>query len=213
MIKAILFDFDGTLANTLPFYIQAYDITLRTLGLIKTEKEIVDSCFGKRVIDTCTLLGIPEKTDEFSELYFAAIKELFKNSKLFDDTLETLVTLHNKGIKLAIITFAYRWYIDQMMAQFKLSSIIDLVISADEVAHAKPHPEAVLTSIKNFNVSISETLVVGDSKSDILMAKAASSKSVLMFPPEYTKFYNFEDLKKTNPDYIVSNMKEILPLL
>ncbi|MFH0772737.1 MAG: HAD family hydrolase [bacterium] len=213
MIKAVLFDFDGTLADTLPFYIKAYDVALRACGLSKSDKEIVENCFGKRVEDTCTYLGIAEKTEKFSTAYFDAVKILFKDAKLFGDTIKTLHYLQENNIKLAIITFAYRWYINQMMKQFNLISLVDLIISADEVTKPKPDPEAIYKATTLFKIKPEDTMVVGDSKSDILMAKAAKSKSVLIFPKDYSRYYDFEDLKKTNPDFTVQNVGNIISLL
>ena len=213
MTKAVFFDFDGTLANTLPYYLKAYGTVLHTFDLAKSEKEIVQSCFGKRVIDTCSSLGIPEKVDEFSTLYFDVVKKSFKDAKLFYDTLETLRYLQNKNIKMAVITFAYRWYIDQMMDQFNLSQFIKVVISADEVTHSKPHPEAILKACSLLETDPKETIVVGDSGSDILMAKAAGSKSALMFPEDYSRYYDFVDLQKTSPDFTIAKISDLIRLV
>ena len=67
MIKAILFDFDGTLANTLPYYVKAYDQALQKLGFKWDERIIVQNCFGKKELDICKSLGMPEKTEEFTQ--------------------------------------------------------------------------------------------------------------------------------------------------
>lgn len=208
-IKAVLFDFDGTLADTLPYYIKAYDIALRACGLVKSEKEIFKSCFGKTVDDTCIHLEIPEKVEQFSETFFTAVKTLFKSAKLFDSTIETLQHMMANNYRLAIITFAYRWYIDQMMMQFNLDKYIEIVISANDVIYPKPHPEAILKICTSFGINPKEAMVVGDSKSDILMAKAAGSNSVLMHPSSYELFYSLDELKKTNPDFIIQDISEL----
>ncbi|OGK40293.1 hypothetical protein A3A74_07350 [Candidatus Roizmanbacteria bacterium RIFCSPLOWO2_01_FULL_35_13] len=98
MIKAILFDFDGTLANTLPYYVKAYDQALQKLGFKWDERIIVQNCFGKKELDICKSLGMPEKTEEFTQAYFSAVKELFKQASLFEDTINVLDFIKNKGI-------------------------------------------------------------------------------------------------------------------
>lgn len=122
MIKAVLFDFDGTLADTLPLYVEAYDKALRRLGFIWDRRKIVQNCFGKKELDICTSLRLPEKTKEFADAYFSAVKELFKQALLFKNTNEILNYLKQKGIKIVIITFAYRWYIDQMLKQYDFAN-------------------------------------------------------------------------------------------
>src|SRR3989339_83064 len=213
MIRAVLFDFDGTLANTLPFYIKAYDKAIKSIGFKFDEKTIVEKCFGKKEKTVCDSLGVPEKTKEFTDSYFLAVKELFRQAPLFAETLPLLDWLKKQGIKIIIITFAYRWYIDQMLKQYNLDDSFDFTISTDDIVHPKPHPEAVFTASKKLGVPPKNTIVVGDSKSDILMGNEAGSKTVLYTRKEYDLFYSLEELKKTNPTYIIdylSKLKDIV---
>jgi len=108
-----------------------------------------------------------------------------------------------------VITFAYRWYIDQMMSQYSLQPYVDFVISKDDVVNPKPDPEAILKAVDRLSIAIDESLVVGDSKSDILMGKAAGSKTALFTREEYDMFYSLEELKKTDPDFIVTRLSQI----
>jgi phosphoglycolate phosphatase-like HAD superfamily hydrolase len=96
-----------------------------------------------------------------------------------------------------------------MISQYKLKTYFDFIISADDVTSPKPHPEAVLMAIDKLQIIANDTLLVGDSKSDILMGKAAGSKTVLFTRKEYDLFYSFEELKKTNPDYIIFNLSQL----
>ena len=213
MIKAILFDFDGTLADTLPYYVKAYDKALQKLGFKWEERKIVQNCFGKKELDICKYLGMPERTEEFTEAYFSAVKELFKNAKLFNNTLDTLRFIKNKGLKIVIITFAYKWYIDQMLKQYRLEDYFDLVISTDDVVKAKPDPEAVLKVVDKFKLKSNEVLVVGDSKSDILMGNSAGGKTVLFFPKVYDLYYSFEEIKKANPTYNIDKISKLKEMI
>ncbi|MCX6733029.1 MAG: HAD family hydrolase, partial [Candidatus Roizmanbacteria bacterium] len=124
-----------------------------------------------------------------------------------------LNSLREKGIKIAVITYAYRWYIDLMIAQFELAPYIGICISADEVTKPKPDPEAILKATTFFQINPEESIMIGDSKSDVLMGKAAGSKSVLMYPDGYEKYYDYSNLKKSNPDFIVKNLHELLALI
>lgn len=215
MIKAIFFDFDGTLVDTLPFCVNAYDQALQRIGFKFDEKKIAQTCFGKKEDFICNSLGVPEKTELFAQTYFNAVKELFKNAPLFDNTMDTLNFIKSKGIKVIIITFAYRWYIDQMLKQYGLENYFDLVISRDDVKNPKPNPEAVLKAAEKLGIKPEDTIVVGDSKNDVLMGKSAGSKTVLFTRKEYDLFYDPEELKQTNPDNIVDEiykLKEIIEL-
>lgn len=208
--KAFLFDFDGTIADTLPYYIKAYRRALDTIGLPgKTDKEIVGLCFGKKEQVVCDELAVPHKVKEFSNSYFQAVRELFPEAPLIPGALELLTTLKEKKVKIAIITFAYRWYIDSMLQHYSLTNIIDVVVSVDDVTKPKPDPEAVLKICKLFSITPEECVVVGDSKSDIMMAKSAGAGSILVHPPSYGLFYDFAVLKESKPDQTISSLAEI----
>ncbi len=91
MKKALFFDLDGTLVNTLSLYIQSYRQTLNSFNISLTDKQIIDECFGKTEDIICNKLGIPEKTSEFSKLYFERVmKHYHQKGKLFDGVLELL---------------------------------------------------------------------------------------------------------------------------
>lgn len=208
--KAFLFDFDGTLADTLPFYIQAYRKALESIGVFgKNDREIVTLCFGKKEQAVCDVLGIPNKVQEFSDSYFQAVRELFPKAPLITGALELLRSLKEKQIKIAIITFAYRWYIETMLKQYKLTEMVDLVISTDDVLRPKPDPEAVFKACESFALKPHECTVVGDSKSDIMMAKAAGARSILYHTSSYSLFYDLTVLKESSPDRIVSVLSDI----
>jgi len=213
MIKAVIFDFDGTLVDTLPFYIKAYDQALKKIGFKFTDKKIVQICLGKKEDVICKFLKKPEKTEEFTQAYFQSVKKLFKKATLFEDTIETLNFIKDKKIKMIIITFAYRWYINQMLDQYKLRDYFDFIISTDDVVHAKPDPEAVLKATDKLKIKPKETIVVGDSKNDILMGKSAGSITVLLTKKEYNLFYNIDEIKKINPNHIIYKISELKKLI
>lgn len=209
MVKAVLFDFDGTLADTLPFYIKAYDKALQAIGFQFSNKETVEKCFGKKEKIICDSLGVPDKTEKFTDTYFQAVKELFTQAPLFPETLSTLTLLKDKKIKIIIITFAYRWYISQMLSQYNLEKLVDFTISTDDVINPKPHPEAIFKAAERLMIKPMDTIVVGDSKTDILMGNTAGSTTVLYFRKEYDLYYSVEELKRANPTYIIDNLSKL----
>lgn len=213
MIKGTLFDFDGTLMNSLPYYVTAYDRALQKIGFKFDSKKIALTCFNKRETAICESLGVPEKTEEFKAAYFSAIKELSKEAPLFDDAIETLDFIRNKKIRIAIITFAYRWYIDEKIKQFNLKEYVDIVISSDEVKNAKPDPEAVLKVLNKFKIAPQESLVVGDAKNDILMGKAAKAKTALFAPKSYNSYYDLNEIKQAEPDYVIDKISKLKDII
>lgn len=209
MIKAVLFDFDGTLADTLPLYVKAYDTALKKIGFQFNTEKISRTCFNNKEDKICLALGVPDKIKDFTNAYFSAAKSMFKEIELFDDSITTLQFLKKKGIKNVIITFAYKWYIDSVLKEKNLQGYFDLIISADDVKNSKPDPEAVLKTQKLLNLNTDEMIVVGDAKNDILMGKNARVKTVLFSPKNYSLYYDKEDLYNTRPDHIINRISEL----
>jgi HAD superfamily hydrolase (TIGR01549 family) len=209
MTKAILFDFDGTLVDTLPFYLKAYDRALKHFGFFFTDKEIVQKCFGKTETEICQSLNIPGQNKKFAELYFAGVDDFFKDAPLFSGVKELLELCFEKNIELGIVSFAYRWYVDRMLELLDLTRYFEVVIGFDDVKNPKPHPEAVLTASRKLSVLPTETLVIGDSKSDILMGNAAGATTILHHPQSFELFYDLNVLLKSKPDHVVKDFAEI----
>lgn len=213
MIKAILFDLDGVLVNTLLLYIKAYDRALKEQDFTFSKKEIVNTCFGKTEETICKNLGIPDKTEQFRKTYFAGINNHLNEGKLFNGVLEILNLCIERQIKLAIISFNYRWYVDKMVKRLNLDKYFKIIIGFDNVKNAKPDPEAAVLACKRLDIRPFEAVVIGDSKSDILMGKAAGCETVLFYTEGYDLFYDLKVLKESSPDKIIKDFKELKEFL
>lgn len=214
MINAVLFDIDGTLINSLGNYLQAYKETLHHYGFSFSDEEISNNCFGHTEEAICKELEIPDKTEEFRSLYFSNVKKGLPSIELFPDAIYTLKQLKEKQIKIALITFAHNWYITELSKLFNLNNYAQIKIGFNDVTNSKPDPEAVNKTCQIFEIQNEEALVVGDSKSDILMGKNARSKTALYIPEENKMFYDFSKLvSESDPDFIIKTLKEILNLI
>lgn len=212
MIKAILFDFDGTLANSLPVQLEKYVVALKACKIALPDKEIVQSCFGVTLADSCKHLGITNRCKQFSCAYLQASKQLTPTIKLFEDTLPTLSLLHGK-YKLGIVTFAHYEYVHKLLSLHGLYKFFDGIVCQEDVKQPKPHPEGVYMLCNKLGVDTSETMIVGDSPSDLQMAQAAGGISVLMHPPEYKRFYDLDELKKGCPKYTIQSLNDLFTIV
>lgn len=208
MLKAVLFDFDGTLANDLSFFVKAYDYALTKYNIHLSAEEIAATCFNKPEEQITEQLGLPS-AEEFRNYYFEGIKERFKNVPLFPGTTKLLDTLQKKQVKLGLISFAHRWYIDMMLEQTNIAHYFQSVVTFNDVSKPKPDPEAIVVSCKNLQVPINEMISVGDARNDVLMAKAAGCKTALFLPKDNEKFYNFDELRNLNPEFVASTYVEL----
>jgi len=204
MYKAVFFDFDGTLANDLNLFVKAYDFAFSKYGLRLKDEEIARKCFNKTEEEIASTFNLPSG-EEFRKYYFEGIEKNFINIPLFIGVIDILKYLQKNKIKLGVITFAKRWYIDSRLKETGIADFFQSVISFNDVTNPKPHPEAVLTSCKNLGVNPEDSLLIGDARNDILMGKSAGCKTALFLPNENKEYYDLAVLKETNPDYIFSS--------
>lgn len=213
MIRAVLFDLDGTIVNSLGNYLNVYDQTLKHFGFNFQDNEVALRCFNKTEEAITSELGIPEKADEFRSYYFDYIKKTIPRLQLFPDAISTIEQLKSKDIKIGFITFAYNWYMNIIVNQFNLDKYTQVIIGFNDVKKAKPDPEAVIKACEVLKIKQDEALIVGDSKNDMLMGKNAGSKIAYYIPEENKNFYNFEEvIKVVKPDFIIKKLSEIMSL-
>jgi pyrophosphatase PpaX len=100
-----------------------------------------------------------------------------------------------------------------------IDRFLDLVVSQDDVTHAKPHPEAVEKALRILypaggrEAMSRRAVMVGDSSRDIEMGKNAGIATVLYFPDRNRRYYDPAWLESCGPDYIVHDLNELEEIL
>ncbi|GGH89042.1 pyrophosphatase PpaX [Pullulanibacillus pueri] len=211
MIKTVLFDLDGTLINTNDLIIASFLHTLDQYYPQKyTEKDIVEFIgeplevsFGRMESDEAKIgemVGVYRKHNV--AMHDALVKE-------YPNVLTTIETLHSQGYKLGVVTTKRLDTVALGLKLSKLEPYFDVVVTIDDVVHAKPDPEPVLKALKALNAQPSEALMVGDSPSDIEAGKKAGTKTVAVG----WSIKGADLLRQSQPDYLIDDMKEMLEIV
>lgn len=122
---------------------------------------------------------------------------------------ETMDELLRRGIKLGIVTTKIRPTTLRALEMFDLLKYMETIVTVNDVEHAKPHPEPVLTAVRNLNADPQRTLMVGDSAVDIQSAQAAGVRVAAVA----WSLKGEETLRKYNPDYIIQDMADLLTIV
>jgi len=216
--KLIIFDMDGTLIDSVPSLTFAINHMLSELNLPtysdKRVREWVGN--GAEVLVKRALVGSKEwkKFDIEEGLTQKALKILLdfyannlnEKTTLYPNVLETLEELKNRDYKLVLATNKPHQFLKEILEHFKIDTFFTLYMGAGIVENKKPHPQMLLTICKKLDCDTKDTVMVGDSKSDILSAKNAGIDSIAL-----TYGYNQgEDLSTLEPSAIFDNFNDLL---
>lgn len=181
MTKAIILDFDGTLADTASVIIQTIKGTIKELGLPSRTDEECRSVIGLRLIETPPVL-FPECNVDV-DLYTSTYRRLFNifNTdgavQLYPNVKETLAELKDRGMTLTIASSRSNRSLTEYIVNLGLSDTITYILGADDVAEGKPNPEPVLKTLDELKLSADKVIVVGDTSFDIDMGRNAGTRT------------------------------------
>ena len=176
MIKAIICDFDGTLADTFAANYHAYQEAFSEQGLTLTE-ETYRAAFGLRYDDFMRHVNIHDPKiaqtirERKKELYPHCFHLLRPNIAL----INFVSKFHAAGGKTAIASTARKENLENVVRYLNLAKDFDLIQSGNDVAHGKPNPEIYNRVMANFGVTPDETLIFEDTAIGVEAARASGA--------------------------------------
>lgn len=209
MFDAVIFDWDGTLADTKRPIIESFQMVLKEIGC-KVTDEFIERRIGigvrnafKEALEAARIPFDDKTVDELVKKKIEIYAELTMNVKLFEGAVDLLNCLRGK-VKIALATMSNRRVIDKMLKEKGIEEYFDLVITADEVLQPKPHPEVFLKCAEKLRCRPERCVVLEDSIFGVRAAKEAKMGCIAMPTGAYSK----EELREQNPDLIVDSIKE-----
>lgn len=206
-LTAALFDFDGTLAPSLPLWLKAYHIALGRFGIQLSDAEVLKRCFFRDWDVIASDFG--SFTGEQLQIEIGhGLQEAFATAELFPQARALVEHCREHGLRTALVTSSPRSLIASVAERLELRHLFDFVVCGDEVANYKPHPEPVLASLTSLACAAHSAVMIGDSHVDILAGKAAGTHTAL-FLPDGECFHDRDKLHATLPDFIFKAHDEL----
>lgn len=210
-MKAILFDFDGTLANTAPGIVCTMQETFKALGLPVPDEGAIRQTIGLPLWRGIQLLGhfSEAEAEQGADVY----RQLFNRFELthitiFPGVAETIKELADRGIRMAICTSRGRESLDSILGRYGLEKYFETCITNSDHLPAKPAPDMVLALLERMHLQQAEAIVVGDTTFDIEMGNRAGCQTVAVTYGNHTR----EQLMEVHPTWMVDTFNEILSL-
>ena len=214
---AALFDLDGTLVDSVYDLYIAMNLTLSDLAFPIVSQSLVQSWVGNG-IETLVKRGLSGDmqvsehldtalADKAIALFYGHYEQLVGEYSVLYQHVETgLAAL--RGMPKALITNKARCFTEKLLDKLALTSHFEVIVCGDDMAK-KPPAEPLLFACQQLNVPVSQAIMIGDSKSDILAARAANIDMLAL-----TYGYNQgENLSDYNPQYLCDTFLDILPVL
>ncbi|STQ91291.1 phosphoglycolate phosphatase [Iodobacter fluviatilis] len=185
-IKAFAFDLDGTLADSIPDLAHAANAARRDAGLAQLEEALIESFVGDGTESlvaramaadmSASFTGTAAQTEALGRFDQHYLEGLTLKTKLYHGVANTLNELHDCGYRLAIVTNKPERFTQPLLKELGIGNVFDVIVSGDTLPNRKPHAEPLQYVMEKLAVSADELLMVGDSKNDILAARAAGCK-------------------------------------
>ena len=209
MAKAVIFDWDGTLADTRKAVVQSFQTVLKREGC-NVSDEFIERLIGigtkKTILEAfreCDIRIDVLTLEKLAKDKVTIQTELTNTVNLFTGVPELLAALKGKT-KMGVATMTNRRVIDKLLSEKNLETYFEVVLSADDVKNPKPDPEVFLEAARSLGVSPEDCVVFEDSVFGIRAAKAANMKVLAVKTGVYSK----AELEQENPDMIFESLAD-----
>ena len=207
--KYLLFDNDGVLVETEPYYFKANVKALREFGLeLEFDVYMEIMARGGTAWEIAQKQGISKRDiDKKRQLRDVYYQEFIQSQEIEIDGVVDILKELSKKYKMGIVTTSRRVDFDLVHQKREIVSYMDFTLCVEEYPRAKPHPDPYLAGMKKFNALKEECLVIEDSQRGLTSAVNAGIECVVV-KNEFTKTHDF-----SKADYRIDTLHSLESLL
>jgi len=195
ILKAILFDMDGVLVDSMNYHMQSWKQLLEKYGISITERFIYEheGAMGVDIIQNLfQKTGLPVDGDQIMEIYDRQNRifreEYLSKVRLYPKTLNLIDGFQQRGLRLGLVTSSRMNLVEQIWEDHHCLNRFDTIVTADDVTRFKPNPDPYLKALEKLKQEPESCLVVENAPAGIQSAKAAGLTCYAVastLPPPY----------------------------
>jgi len=208
--KGVLFDLDGTLADTIDLILRSYRHTMRThLGEAPPDERFLATIGIPLPIQLADFARDPAEAERMRLTYVAFQKEIHDDLvEPFPGAARVVSTLREQGTKLAIVTSKHSGVARRTLECCGLWECFDAIVCADDVERPKPDPEPVHLALKRLGLAdkANEVVFVGDSPFDMHAGRAAGTRTAAALWGPFSR----DVLAAEEPDFYLTALEDVL---
>lgn len=213
--SAILFDLDGTLADTAPDLAYALNRTLEHYGKAALPYEQIRPVVSHGGIALIRLgfgmqpdqPGFEERRQHLLQVY---LDNLCRETRLFDGMAEVLQHLESNAIAWGVVTNKPAWLTDPLMQQLQLHLRTRAIVSGDTCTNRKPHPEPIEYACSLLGTAPRECWFVGDAGRDMQAGRAAGCATI---GATFGYIYPEDPIDAWDSDHNIDHPRQLIELL
>lgn len=213
-IRAVIFDLDGTMVDSVPDIHLALNLMKADLSLPEIAVQLVRRFVGRGTENLVrSTLSVDMDEEQLAKVLPTAMTSFYRHYRVtngchgtvYPGVREGLELMQKQGLRLACVTNKPAIFTEPLLAKKGLYPFFDLIYSADSLPRKKPDPLPMLMACSKFGIETSEAVVIGDSINDAQAARAAGC-SLFIVPYGYNHGQSVEEIDSDGivPDFLAA---------
>ena len=218
-VKAVIFDLDGTLIDSIDIYFRIVEIALERLDLPPVSRTQILAAAESEDFKWERVLPrqVRRRRENIIDEAWAVINEIAP--RMFADDLEMIpgadAVIHMisaKGLKMGLVTSTQKHYLETKMLPLKnagVGGLLEAIVTSDDVDKRKPAPDPLIMCAQHLRLEPAHCVYVGDTATDMQSGKAAGMQTIGVL----TGFDDYDVLNKEQPDAIIDSIRNLCDVL
>lgn len=208
--KAVLFDVDGTLVDSLDMITAGLGDAFEKYGTHRPSNDEIRATIGTPLTSQMLQHQATKPSEEkLAEMINYTMQRYYANVHLereFGPAVESLFRCHRGGLRTALVTSKNAHELSSFLKRFRGAEAVHVTVCASDVEHPKPAPDAALLACKKLGVEPNEAVMIGDSVFDIRCGRQAGAATVAVLYGSGQR----NDLLAEQPDLVIETPEELL---